>query len=232
MWSMHSSENLNPTRSAPKDPSRDQITEAKQNKKSRGPLLDHLDEIEARCLNGDPTLRDIFDVFGPEGHYVLILFMVLPFLQPIPLFGLSTVFGTLIAIVAAFAYAKRPPWLPQKWISKKISSNAVSKIAESSERIFEKLAFLIHPRWKFFFKGFFRPLNTVLLILNAILLALPLPIPFSNAIPGWMIFFQALAHLEEDGFLIVVSYVQAVLCFVYFVFIAKGIGTGIEAFGF
>lgn len=46
----------------------------------------------------------------------------------------------------------------------------------------------------------------ILLILNSILLALPLPIPFSNALPAWMIFFQALGHLEEDGFFIVLSY--------------------------
>lgn len=200
--------------------------------RGRGPLLNHLDEVEARCLKGDLTLQDIFDVFGPHGHYVLTLFMILPFLQPIPLMGLSTPFGLLIAVVGLFAYLRKPPWIPKRWTGMVIAAKTVSRIAEGSERIFEKLAFLIHPRWRFLFKGVFRPLNTVLLIGNAVLLALPLPIPFSNAIPAWMIFFQTLAHLEEDGLFIIFSYVQTVICLVYFLLLAKGVGTGIEMLGY
>jgi len=206
------------------------VTES--SRRGRGPLLNHLDEIEARCLKGDLTIQDIFDVFGPHGHYVLMLFMILPFLQPIPLFGLSTAFGLLIATVCLFAYLRKPPWVPKRWTRLVISAKTVSRIAEGSERIFERLAFLIHPRWSFLFKGVFRPLNTVLLMSNAVLLALPLPIPFSNAIPAWMIFFQTLAHLEEDGLFIVLSYVQTVICLVYFLLIAKGVGTGFEMLGF
>jgi hypothetical protein len=66
----------------------------------------------------------------------------------------------------------------------------------------------------------------ILLILNSILLALPLPIPFSNALPAWMIFFQALGHLEEDGFFIVLSYLQTAICLVYFVFLVLGVESG------
>lgn len=201
-------------------------------KNSRGPLLDHLDELEAKCLKGDPTLKEIFEIFGPDGHYVLILFMILPFLQPIPMLGLSTPFGILIGIVAGFAYLRKPPWIPSRWAQKKVAAKTVSRIAEGSERIFEKLAFLLHPRWKFLFRGTFRSANAGLLIANAILLALPLPIPFSNAIPAWMILFQTLAYLEEDGLFIIFSYVQTVICLVYFFLLAKGVGTGFEMLGF
>jgi hypothetical protein len=71
----------------------------------------------------------------------------------------------------------------------------------------------------------------MLLILNAILLALPLPIPFSNAIPAWMILFQALGHLEEDGFFIVLSYIQTAICLIYFGLLAFGVSSGIELLG-
>jgi len=201
-------------------------------KNNRGPLLDHLDELEAKCLKGDPTLKEIFEVFGPDGHFVLILFMILPFLQPIPMLGLSTPFGLLIAFVACLAYLRKPPWIPNAWAQKKVAAKTVSRIAEGSERIFEKLAFLIHPRWNFLFKGIFRPINTGLLIANAILLALPIPVPFSNAIPAWMILFQTLGSLEEDGLFIILSYLQTVLCLVYFFLLAKGLGAGFEMIAF
>lgn len=206
--------------------------EAVQVPQGRGPLLDHLDEIEKKCLQTNPTLQDIIGTFGSDGHYLLILFLILPFLQPIPLFGLSTPFGILIAFVALQAYRLKPPWIPHKWRNKVIPSTTVSKIAEGSERIFEKLGFMLRPRWRFFFNGGFRPVNAALLIMNAALLALPLPIPFSNAIPAWMILFQALAHLEEDGLFIILSYVQSLACLIYFALLTKGVVSGAELLGF
>ncbi len=199
--------------------------------KRRGPLLDHLDAIEAECSKGEIALKTIFNIFGIDGHYVLIFFLILPFLQPIPLFGLSTPFGLLIALVAYFAYRRRPPVIPKRWENKKLPGPTVLKIAEGSERVFEKLAFILYPRWKQFFKEPFRMISSVLLIFNAILLALPLPIPFSNAFPAWMILFQALGHLEEDGFFILLSYIQTVACLIYFGFLAFGVSSGIDFLG-
>ncbi len=196
------------------------------NVKRRGPLLDHLDEIEKKCVTGEVSLKIIFNIFGNDGHYLLIFFLILPFLQPIPLFGLSTPFGILIAIVAYFSYLGRPPFVPKRWEDKKLSGPTVLKIAEGSERVFEKISFMLHPRWESFFKGPFLIVNIMLLILNAILLALPLPIPFSNAMPAWMILFQALGHLEKDGLFIVLSYLQTAICLVYFAILVLGVETG------
>lgn len=190
----------------------------------------HLDEIEAQCLEGDITLQDIFRILGKDGHHVLILFLTIPFLQPVPLFGLSTPFGILIAIVSLFAYFGKPPRVPQRWAQRKISSKIVYKIAEGSERIFEKLDFILHPRWKFFFRRPFLEINTFLVVLNAILLALPLPIPFSNSFPAWMIFFQILGYLEEDGLFIAISYFISMLCFIFFAVLAFSVETSFNFF--
>ncbi len=194
----------------------------------KGPLQAHLDEIELQCEKGEITLQTIFNIFGNDGHYVIILFLVLPFLQPLPLFGLSTLFGLLIAFVAYLSFIEKPPIIPKRWIHKKLPGSTVLKIAEVSESIFQKIAFILHPRWKGFLKGPFRMTNSALLILNAILLALPLPIPFSNALPAYVIFFQALGHLEEDGLFIVLSYIQTTLCLAYFAFLFFGASSGLE----
>lgn len=39
------------------------------NVKRRGPLLDHLDEIEKQCATGEITLKKIFSIFGHDSHY-------------------------------------------------------------------------------------------------------------------------------------------------------------------
>ncbi len=189
---------------------------------ARGPLLDRLDELEEKCKSQDPSLQDIVDLFKIDGHYVLILFLIIPFLQPIPLFGLSTPFGILIGLVAVFAFYKKTPWIPKIWGLKRIPSKTVSLVAEGSERVFEKLSFLFKPRWKFFLRGPFRSLNTGVIVFSAFLLALPLPIPFSNTMPAWAILFQSLAYLEDDGALVIISYLQVVATVIFFFFISEG----------
>ncbi len=194
---------------------------------NRGPLLNHLDAIEALCTRGDPRLRDILAIFGPDGHHVLLLFLILPFLQPIPLFGLSTPFGLLIAVISVLAFLRKPTWVPPRWSERTLKGSTVTRIAEGSERVFEKLGVFLRPRMQFLLQGPFRILNVTLVVMNAILLALPLPIPFSNTMPAWMILFLTLAHLEDDGAFVIASYVQTLVCLVYFGLILMGIGTGI-----
>jgi len=200
--------------------------------KGRGPLFDHLDEIEERCLKGDLSLQEIFEIFGADGHYVLMTFLILPFLQPIPLPGLSTPFGILIVTVAVLAFFKKPPWIPKKWSQRKITASIVLRIAEGSEKVFEKLTKILHPRMKFLFLGPFRSLNMVLIVINAVLLALPLPIPLSNSIPSWTIAFFALAHLEEDGLFILLSYLASAACGIFFFSLFKGFEKGLSFLGF
>lgn len=192
-------------------------------KSGASPLLDHLDEIEAQCHKGHITLKEIFDIFGTDGHSVLIFFLILPFLQPIPLFGLSTPFGLLIATVSGFHYLKKPPWLPKRWMNRELSTPTVLKISEGAEKIFRRISGFIHPRWNFLFKEPFRAISAVLVIANAILLALPLPIPFSNAIPAWMIFFYVLGELEADGLFVLLAYLQSLVCIIYFSALAFGL---------
>lgn len=198
--------------------------------RNRGPLFDHLDEIEKRCLNGDLSLSEIFEIFGSDGHYVLITFLIIPFLQPVPLLGLSTPFGLLIAVVAVLAHLNRPPSIPKRWSQRKISGAVILKIAEVSEKVFEKIFKILHPRMNFLFQRPFQLLNTIVFVVNALLLALPLPIPFSNAFPAWTIALLALAFLEEDGVFVILSYVLSVICLIYFVMIAKGVETSMNFF--
>lgn len=198
---------------------------------AKGPLLLHLEDIEklAQSQSEDVKLGQIFDIFGTEGHFFLILFLIIPFMQPIPLLGMSTPFGILIMTVALFAYFKKPPFLPQKWKGVGLSQNTVFKITRGLAAIFSKVSWLFHPRAGLLFSSAFQQLNFFVLLASAALLTLPLPIPFSNAIPAWVVFLQALAQLEKDGFLVVVSYIGFAICLLYFQALFWGASFGLES---
>lgn len=194
-------------------------------KQSKGPLLLRLKHIEDRCEKGPMTFQEIFEIFGPQGHHLFLLFLILPFLQPLPLLGLSTPFGFLIGLIGLFAYLRKLPLIPKFIANKYIPVNICLKITKGVEYVFNKISFLIHPRMNFLFNEPFRSLNYFLFLIAAILLILPVPIPLSNAFPAWLILFQTIARLERDGFFMLLSYVQAILCTIYF----SGIVIGIAA---
>ncbi len=192
------------------------------------PLIAQLKALEARAAQNNLSVGEIFTILGTEGHYVFIFFLVLPFLQPVPMLGLSAPFGVLIAVVAVFAYLNKLPWIPEKWKTKNVPIQTVRQIVVGAEKVLSKLSVIFKTRLPQLFKGPFRLINMLIILINAILLALPIPVPFANAIPAWGILFQALANIEDDGVLVIVSYFQCVLCFFYFFFLAKGVETGLE----
>lgn len=182
-----------------------------------------MDLLQEEASHGDLTLRQVFDLLGEEGHAMIILFLCLPFLQPIPIPGLSTPLGFLISAVAFFLYRDRPPWLPKKFEKLKMSSHVLLKISEVAERIWSYAVKVVRPRLVFFHDGwFFRIINLLVFVVNSALLALPLPIPFSNTVPVVAIILSAIGHMEKDGLFILSSYLWCVIVASFFATLTAG----------
>lgn len=172
---------------------------------------------------GGLTLRRVVDILGDECHAVLLLFISLPYMIPIPLPGLSTPGGILICIVAMMLYLHRPAWIPKRYENLHISAKTVLKVSELAEKIWRKFSHLVKERWTFFYDmPFFRALNLGVFAVNALLLALPLPIPFTNSVPGIAVVLCALGHVEKDGVFILLSYFWSLVVAGFFISIAMG----------
>ncbi len=193
---------------------------------SRSPLVLRMQELWKRSKQNGIELGGILEIFGRDGHHLLILFLIIPFLQPIPLFGLSSLFGTLICILVLLYGFGKPAWLPKRWEKIRIKREIIYAIAVKRRRWILKISKVLHPRLHLFFRGPFSWLSNLVAFISAVLLALPLPIPFSNAFPAWVIFLQAIAHLEDDGLFVVLSYVQFLLCTLFFILLSTGLKTG------
>lgn len=171
-------------------------------------------EVLRQAIEAAPTklpLSEVILIFGPKGHVLLTLFFVLPFLQPIPIPGLSTALGFCIFMVGGFMLLGRPPWVPD-WIARIcVEKHFLLRVTGAMERLLQKVEHVVRPRGRQLighprlsaFHGF-------LIAAHAFLLALPLPVPFSNFLPAIVLLLVALGCLEEDFLVVCLGYVAAV----------------------
>lgn len=186
-------------------------------------------DVQQKAATEKITLEHLIELFGEKSHQLMIFFIALPFMQPIPLIGLSTPLGGLMVIISFFDRLQMKPWIPKSWRQKQIPSDVISKSTEVAVKIVTKMEKLIHPRWVFMKQHpIFGWINFVIVSVSAILLALPLPIPFSNTVPNLVIITNAVGQLEDDGLVILISYGMFVLNLFFFAGLFIGAGAGID----
>ena len=153
------------------------------------------------------SIDKIVSILGYSSHYVLILFLTLPFLQPIPLPGLSTLFGIGICLSSLCIIVSRRLYIPRSWRSHKVSAKKVEKMTSRLMKFSTKVERWLHPRGRFMARHMLlRKINGSLLFAGGILLALPLPIPFSNTLPAYGIAALCLGSLKEDGLFVALGW--------------------------
>jgi hypothetical protein len=186
-------------------------------------FIEAMDLLQAEAKKGDLSLGQVMQILGDESHPILLMFFALPYMIPISIPGLSTPSGIVIGVLAVNLYFQRPPWMPKKIANKRLSAETVTHISESAEKFWKKMAHWVRERWVFFYDlPVFKFINVSLLILNAVLLSLPLPIPLSNTMPGIAILLCSLGHLEKDGLFIFCSYLWTLLVIGFFLSIPMG----------
>ena len=170
--------------------------------------MEHLAKI---CQQQDVTLGSLLHELSVYGHMLVCLLFAVPFLLPVPLPGLSTIFGFVIGMASVQVILGQDPWVPVSWRNKKISTDVLAKMFEAAQRVLRKTETLIKPRLKFFahHPGFVR-FNALVVLLTAILLSLPMP-PGFNAPPALAIIVLTIGSLEKDGVMVIAGYLLAIL---------------------
>jgi hypothetical protein len=187
---------------------------------------------DLRVAAGDRaiTLREVIQVLGGRAYMLLVLLLALPFITPIPLPGLSTPFGLAIVLIAFRLSLGQRPWLPKKLQRKVLPAGFIGKVfgfAEKLLRFFEKF---LRPRLTFLTDTpLLVRLHAVFLLIAALVLLLPLPIPFTNSFPAWAILLMAAGLLERDGFFIIASYLVFVAGVFYFIFLGEAASQLVQA---
>lgn len=185
-------------------------------------LSEELADLRTRSGERAVTLREVLYTLGGRGYLLLVLLLALPFITPIPLPGLSTPFGLAIALIALRLSLGQRPLLSKNLQRKELPAGFIGKVfllAEKVLRFFEKF---LRPRLTYLTDTpLLAQLHAVLMLLAALTLLLPLPIPFTNSFPAWTILLVAAGLLERDGFFILAGYVVFAAGVLYFVFLGE-----------
>lgn len=184
-------------------------------------LSEELEAIQALTDGGDLPFRVFVDHLGTRGHAVLSLLLSLPFLQPVPLVGLSTPVGAGIAILGLFMALGLPPWLPEKWLDRPIPARHVVRIVRFGQKLLKRAERFIRPRGQWYHRHrWARPIAGVVIAVSGVQLALPLPIIFTNTMPALVIVTTSVGMLEEDALLTILGELLFLLVLAVFTMIA------------
>jgi hypothetical protein len=169
---------------------------------SRRDVGEVLDELAAVCAGeAGFTLDELRGRLADHAWPVLLLILPLPFLTPVPMLGLSLPFGLAIAGIGVGIALGREPWLPQRLRSLRCPPGFFARVFASAARLLGRLRGWVKPRGAWLAeRAWTRWLSGCLIAASGILLALPVPVIFSNALPAWAILLTAAGLAQRDGF--------------------------------
>ena len=183
-------------------------------------LFDTIDSIEGSTI----TLRQLFALIGEQGLLFLCALLTIPFLIPVSIPGVSTVFGVAIILIAIGITLNRIPWLPRQLMDRPLQTEKLVPTLAKGATMVARIDRVIRPRLlKLTHGAVMNRLNGLALVFGGVLLIFPLGlIPFSNTLPAFAILFLAVGVLQRDGLFVVLGYVMQVATVVYFGVLAAG----------
>lgn len=159
------------------------------------PLARALKKLDAAAAGKDKlSLGTVLSSIGTEGPSLAAALLTLPFLQPIPMMGLSTPIGLTIAISGVGLFLEREVILPRRLSQAELPASSVLKTTEFFANFEKNLSRYLKSDTQLDSRFMRRFLGAAIAI-HGFLLALPLPIPFTNTMPAWMCLFGSLTIL-------------------------------------
>ncbi|MGB3875498.1 exopolysaccharide biosynthesis protein [Shinella zoogloeoides] len=182
------------------------------------------------------TLRDLLTMMGESGLLLLCAFLSLPFLFPVSIPGVSTVFGAGIVLISAAITLNRLPWLPEKVADRRLESGRLRPVLQRGVTFLRRIDRFFKPRFASVTTGaVMNRINGLALMGAGLLLMAPLGlIPFSNTLPGVAILLLAAGISQRDGLVVLAGYAMVALTIVYFTalaFLAYSAGQSFNIFG-
>ena len=174
--------------------------------------------LDTLC-DGDPgdhlALRDLVGGLGRSTFGVLLFIATMPAFIPIP--GVAgALSGPLVVLIGLhLLILLRKPWLPDFIARRGPQRSTLIRFDRVGDRWLRWLEKLVQPRLTAMID---HPLATIFTGLQLVLLGilLALPIPFTNFMFGGLLLLYALALLERDGALMLISWAAGVVAIYVF----------------
>ncbi|MEZ2131530.1 MULTISPECIES: exopolysaccharide biosynthesis protein [unclassified Sinorhizobium] len=164
------------------------------------------------------TLRQLMTIIGEQGLLLLCALLSLPFLVPVSIPGVSTVFGAAIILISLAITLNRLPWFPGRILDRELETGRLLPVLEKGVSIISRIDRYVRPRLLVFTSGLLvNRFNGAALMIGGILLMFPLSfIPLSNTFPAVAILSLAIGCIQRDGLLVIGGYVFLIVTTAYF----------------
>ena len=168
------------------------------------------------------TLREILKLIGEQGLLLICAVLTVPFLLPVSIPGVSTVFGLAIILISIGITANRQPWLPRQIMDRPIDSGKLVATLRKGADLVRRIETVICPRLTALTGGAaINRFNGLMLILGGGLLRFPLGlVPFSIALPAFALLFLCIGMSQRDGLFVLAGYATTLATIVYFSLLA------------
>jgi hypothetical protein len=142
---------------------------------------------------------------GERSFGIVLLLLALLGVMP----GLSLLAGVLLLVIAAQMILARPgPVFPRRISARPFAARRLANAVRRVVPVLRAMERIIRPRWPTPFQMTKRVVGGVVLLLACSLFA---PVPLSNIPPALVIGLIAFAYLEEDGALLGIALVAALI---------------------
>jgi hypothetical protein len=188
-------------------------------------LLQKLEDIIGRLPKEETIdLGLVFKLLEREGFLLFCIFLTLPFMVPVSIPGVSTVFGLVILLIGLSIVFNITPPLPRKLMTRRFPTAKLRQSIEKGISWIHHIERFSRPRMLALTHGpTLNRFNGGMLVLGAILLMAPFGlIPFSNTLPGLAILFLAVGMLQRDGVYVILGLITNILTIAYFTFLILG----------
>jgi hypothetical protein len=133
---------------------------------------------------------------------VLALFAIAPVVSFVP--------GLLLMIPAfQLIVGRSAPVFPRRIAVRPLSTRHLAAVVRRAVPVLRYLEKIVHPRWHTLLEAAKRFVGAVVVMLSVFLVVAP--IPLGNVLPAVVIALISLAYLEEDGLLLSVALLAAVI---------------------
>lgn len=191
-------------------------------------LGEQLRGIVDRLPDEGVSLGSLLDVFGDEGLLMLTALMVLVFLVPVSIPGISTVFGAAIVMVGVSRLTGRPLWLPKRLRERELPGRRVRAALTSGLTWVQRFERISRPHRlrQLTEQNAWVKVGDLAFISAALLLMAPLSfLPFSNTLPGVALLLYSIGFIQRDGGAVVAGHLVQLASVIYFgaVFASGGV---------
>lgn len=194
---------------------------------ARIPIAEELHGLTERFKDRPMRIGTMLEVTEGRGLHLLLLLLALPFVTPLPMPGVSTPFGSVIALIGAGFAIGRRTWMPRQILEWEVPARVAGRLFSEMERTLQRMSPLLRPRLTFVVdNAACRRISGGLILMCGTLMTMPIPLPLTDGFPAATVALLAVGALARDGVVFLAGCGMFGFTVTFFAVIALG---GVEA---